>query len=237
MEEEIVLPLRLKAISSFLSPGAIFADIGSDHALLPISVCLQDSNAHAIAGEVNRGPYGHAVANVNRYRLGQAVEVRLGNGLAVIEAGEIDELVIAGMGGPLISSILEDGKSKLKTVKKIIAQPNIHARRVRRWLNQNNFYISDEAIVKDNGHLYEIIVSKPLDSPPLKNNPTQTQEMENIFGPILLQTKPSLFYQKWIEEQMKLERVIQQMKQAKVQDDLKIKQFQIELKWIEEVLS
>lgn len=236
MREEIIIPRRLKTISSYLSLGTIFADIGSDHAFLPVYVCLHDPSAYAIAGEVNQGPYERAIETVNKYHLNNVVDVRLGDGLAIVQPGEINELVIAGMGGTLISSILEEGKKKLSLVKKIIVQPNIQARKVRQWLEKNNYLITDETIIKENNHFYEIIVSKSSNSS-RKKLPKEAREKEYIFGPILLQNKTPQFHQKWTEEKIKLEKIINQMKRARVSDDSKIKQFEKELTWIEEVLS
>src|SRR5690625_7288871 len=80
MKEEITVPRRLKTLSFYLSQGAKFADIGSDHALLPIYTCLNDSKAIGIAGEVNKGPYERAKDNVKQYQLSHVIDVRLGNG-------------------------------------------------------------------------------------------------------------------------------------------------------------
>ncbi|MBU5466417.1 class I SAM-dependent methyltransferase [Virgibacillus sp. MSJ-26] len=237
MKEEITVPRRLKTLSFYLSQGAKFADIGSDHALLPIYTCLNDSKAIGIAGEVNKGPYERAKDNVKQYQLSHVIDVRLGNGLAIIQPNEISELVIAGMGGPLITSILEEGKGKLASINKLILQPNIHARKVRYWLFQNNFQITEETILKENGHFYEIIVGEFKSDTSLKNMPYERQEKDFIFGPILLQNKTSLFKQKWSEEKENIIKIINQMKKATVKDDSKIMQFEKELNWIEEVLS
>lgn len=237
MKEDITVPLRLKTISCYLSAGATFADIGSDHALLPIYVCLHDPNAKAIAGEVNKGPYQQAKENVNRYQLNHMIDVRLGNGLAVVRPNEINELIIAGMGGSLISSILENDRDKLSTVNKVILQPNIHARKVRQWLMKNGFCITDETIVKENGHFYEIMIGQPSQVTLLTNDISEQREKELIFGPLLLQEKTIYFRQKWTEEKTKLKQTITQMKKARIKNVSKIMQFERELKWIEEVLS
>src|SRR5690625_1402991 len=218
MKEDITVPQRLKTISCYLSEGATFADIGSDHALLPIYVCLHDSNAKAIAGEVNKGPYKQAKKNVNKHQLNHMIDVRLGNGLAVVHPNEINELIIAGMGGSLISSILENDKNKLSTVNKVILQPNIHARKVRQWLIKNGFCITDETIVKENGHFYEIIIGQPSHATLLTNDISEQREKELIFGPILLQEKTIYFRQKWTEEKAKLKHTIAQMKKARIKN-------------------
>src|SRR5690625_4730954 len=108
---------RLEVIASFLTEGSRFADIGTDHAYLPCYICINDQEASAIAGEKNKGPYEQAKKNVQRYQLEERIEVRLGDGLEVLEDAQITELIIAGMGGPLIVDILQKGKQYLHTVQ------------------------------------------------------------------------------------------------------------------------
>ena len=231
MAEEIKLSERLLCVASYLPKGAFFADIGSDHAYLPCYVCQKDATARAIAGEVNVGPLSSAKETIAKYQLSKKVEARLGDGLSVLKQNEVNQIVIAGMGGSLIRTILENGRDKLQHVELIIAQPNVDERNVRNWFMENNFDIQDETILEENGHIYEIIVGKRTK----KSKPLT--EKEQLFGPKLLTNKVELFYSKWESERDKLNRVINQMKRAKVQDQTKIRQFQVQLDWIEEVLK
>ncbi|MBT2214486.1 tRNA (adenine(22)-N(1))-methyltransferase TrmK [Virgibacillus dakarensis] len=234
MAQQLTLSDRLKQVAFFLPEGAVFADIGSDHAYLPVFVCLQDNKAKAIAGEVNDGPYNSAKATVHAYQLTDRIDVRLGNGLEVIDSGEVKQLVIAGMGGALIHSILEDGKEKLEHMERIIAQPNVNAKGVRKWLVINNYRIVDEELIEENGHFYEIIVADNggKDSSSL---PKWT-ERELLFGPVLLTKQSHAFLKKWQYEHHKLTRIIKQMKHATIRNEEKIVQFEQELTWIEGVL-
>lgn len=234
-ENSFKLSQRLVNVASYLPEGATFADIGSDHAYLPCYVCLKDQTAAAIAGEVNQGPFETAKKNVRKNGLEYRVEVRLGNGLEVLKhANEVKQIVIAGMGGALIAQILEEGKGKLTGVTRIIAQPNIDARQVREWLHQHGFQLSDEQIIDEKGHIYEILVAdRQVESP-------YTDERFNkqlLFGPYLMKNKTEAFYQKWTLEKQKLMSVIHQMKQANELNVKKIEQFTNELKWIEEELT
>ncbi|WP_099158528.1 tRNA (adenine(22)-N(1))-methyltransferase [Virgibacillus ndiopensis] len=233
MSEKLKPSNRLMNVAAYLPKGAIFADIGSDHAYLPCHVCMQDSTAKAIAGEVNVGPYRSAEETVNHYNLANMVDVRLGDGLAVIRKGEIKQLVIAGMGGTLIHAILENGKDKLKSVERIITQPNVDAKSVRTWMVKNNYEIIAEEVIEENGHFYEIIVGDLNTS----GNTLELTEKELLFGPLLLQNKSDAFYSKWKQEMEKLKFVIIQMKQANVPVNDKISQFQSELEWIREEIQ
>lgn len=235
MNEKIKLSKRLRKTASYLPEGAVFADIGSDHAYLPCHVCLMDKSAKAIAGEINEGPFNSAVETVTQFGLTNAIEVRLGNGLQVLNEGEVQQIIIAGMGGSLIKTILDAGIQKLTQVDRIIAQPNIDARNVRKWFNQQNFTITGEAIIEENGHIYEIIAADKQAS----DNPYKNGQMDKqlLFGPFLLKDKSAVFYKKWNHEYIKLQRVINQMKCARVKDIEKIFQFEKELSWIEEVIN
>src|SRR5690625_3858580 len=105
MDYQIKLSKRLQKIADIITKGSYFVDIGSDHAYLPCFVCLSDPTTKAIAGEVREGPYERALETVNYYQLGDQIQVRLGNGLNVIDEN-VNEVVIAGMGGSLISKII-----------------------------------------------------------------------------------------------------------------------------------
>ncbi|MBU8789448.1 tRNA (adenine(22)-N(1))-methyltransferase TrmK [Oceanobacillus caeni] len=229
----INLSSRLTEVANFINKGAKFADIGSDHAYLPCYICLKDKTARAIAGEINEGPFNSAKNMVSATKLNDVIEVRLGNGLEIITQDDnIDHVVIAGMGGSLIKTILEEGKKKLTDVKRIIAQPNIDARNVRRWFVSNNFKIINESIIEENGHIYEIIVAEQTKSLQMDI----LNEKELLFGPILLRNKKSEFYKKWQHEYEKMQQVVAQMKSAKVRNTEKIVQFEKELVWMEEEL-
>lgn len=231
------LSKRLHRVSDYLPKGARFADIGSDHAYLPCYVCQQDDTAVAIAGEINEGPFESAVKNVKKHALTDRITVKQGNGLEVItEADHIKQVVIAGMGGSLITDILDDGKDKLQSVELLILQPNIDARSIRRWLVNHQFILKNEELVKENGHIYEILVASQTGTTPYSRD-TLTFQKELLFGPFLLHQKSSIFIEKWSREASKLEKIITQMKQAKAPDNLKIKQFTEELTWIKEELN
>ena len=224
---------RIKAIAANLSKGTFLADIGSDHAYLPCYVCLHDSRARAIAGEINTGPYKSACETVRLFDLNDQIDVRQGDGLTVLHDDPVEELVIAGMGGSLITHILEHGKAHLSSVNKIIAQPNIGEHNVRRWLIQNQFEIIDESLIKENHHIYEIIVAKKC------KNKTETvilNPREILLGPILLKEKTPLFYEKWKIRLHKTEQIKQQVKQAQKNEEGKIAQLDEEIQWIKEAI-
>lgn len=232
--DTINLSKRLTTIATFLPAGAYFADIGSDHAYLPCYVCTQDKDAYAIAGEVNNGPYQSARETVRTFALEGQIKVRLGDGLQVVGNDPIKQVVIAGMGGSLITKILKDGNQYLSSVERIIAQPNIGEKNVRKWFLDNNFLLKEETIVEENGHLYEILVADKGENDPVYTD--QELDRQLFFGPLLLREKPPAFIKKWTLQKRKQQQIIAQIKQATIQDKGKIKQMERELQWIEEVL-
>ncbi|MFD1018781.1 tRNA (adenine(22)-N(1))-methyltransferase [Thalassobacillus hwangdonensis] len=232
---EHVLSNRLAMVASYLPQGAFFADIGSDHAYLPCFVCLKDEQARAIAGEVNEGPFQSAVNEVEKNDLEDRISVRKGDGLDVLHEGEVDHIIVAGMGGTLISSILENGKEKLGAVKRIIVQPNVDAESCRRWFDQNGFMLTDEHILEESGHIYEVLVADAdgQESPYEPDN----KEKQLYFGPFLTSAKTQPFIEKWKEELTKKQRVLSQIEKAKQPDPSKVEEFKKKIHWIEEVLG
>lgn len=121
------LSLRLTRVGEQIPDQARLADIGSDHAYLPVALMLQNKIQYAVAGEVVKGPFESASRQVKN-GLSDKITVRLADGLAAIQPDDqIDTVVIAGMGGTLIRTILENGKSQQKITGKerLVLQPNV----------------------------------------------------------------------------------------------------------------
>jgi len=235
MEKSLKLSNRLKKVASFLPKGAYFADIGSDHAYLPCYVCLNDEKAKAIAGEVREGPYNSAIKTVDHFNLNHMIEVRLGNGLEIIKSEDhVQQIVIAGMGGALIKTILEEGKQKLKGIERIIVQPNVSAEIVRTWFMEHHYTLTNETIIRENGHTYEIIVADSGEKPSPYNK--LLLEKQLLFGPYLLKQQPKEFYIKWKSELTKHQYALEQMQQAKVKNWKKIHEYERKIIWMQEVL-
>ncbi len=193
---------RLIRVADYVPKGAKVADIGSDHAYLPCYLCLQDETASAIAGEVNEGPYQSARNQVERVGLTKRIDVRKGNGLEVLQAGEVDVITIAGMGGSLITTILDQGKEKLEGVSRLILQPNVGADAIRIWLRRHSWFLIEEEILEEDEKIYEILVAVRGD------DSTIYQEDINrklLLGPYLMQERNDAFQKKWRNEVDKLE--------------------------------
>lgn len=202
---------RLTAVASFVEDGAVVADIGSDHAYLPCFLINTGKVKKAFAGEVAKGPYDSAERNIRREGLSESITVRLADGLLAIEENDgVDTVTIAGMGGPLIASILESGRDRLQGVKRIIAQPNIYAKAIREWAVSNGWTIINEHILKEDGKIYEIIV--------LEKGQAHYDQLELIAGPFLLASKTSVFLEKWKRESSEWKRVLHSLESAEETD-------------------
>lgn len=222
---------RLQTVADFVQPGARVADIGSDHAYLPVHLAKQGIISAAIAGEVVKGPYHNALTEIENERLTDIITARLADGLAAIQPDDnIDTVTIAGMGGTLITKILQDGKGYLAHNERLILQPNVGEDNVRRWLQDNQYQIVAERILAEDGHIYEIIVADPV------AQPVAYTAVELKFGPFLLKEKSPVLQQKWRQEQARLDQVIATMKQAKNAPKQKIAAFQQERDQIQEVI-
>lgn len=195
---------RLETVASFVPQGAILLDVGSDHAYLPIELVEKGHIEAAIAGEVVEGPYQSAVRNVESHGLTEKIQVRLANGLAAFEeADQVSVITIAGMGGRLIATILEDGLDKLANVERLILQPNNREDELRSWLQDHGFQIVAESILEEAGKYYEIIV--------VETGTMNLSASEVRFGPFLSQKASPVFVEKWQKEAGKLEYALDQI--------------------------
>lgn len=225
---------RLALLARYLPEDSFFADIGSDHAYLPVSFCLKHPEARAIAGEVNEGPLTSAKKVIKQYGMEDKVSARLGDGLDVLGKGEVSEVVIAGMGGPLIASILDRGKDKLGGVNRLLLQPNVHAVVVRRWLDENGFSLIQEDIIEENGHIYEVLVADRHSDETLYS--TDNKETELWLGPILMKQKNDAFLEKWERQLENNKRIMKQLELSSSDQDRRKEEVSREIDILKEVL-
>ncbi|GGA36175.1 SAM-dependent methyltransferase [Kroppenstedtia guangzhouensis] len=212
---------RLAAVAARIPPGRVVADIGSDHGLLLIFLARQGGLKRGIAGEVNQGPFENACKRIWDQGLTNRVEVRLGDGLSVLRRDEADVVVLAGMGGVLISSILSRGKDRIQGVERLVLQPNNNGDRVRAWLLENGWEIDGEDLVKERGVLYEIISARQGDPHfPYRGLPL-TREQALELGPLLWRDRHPLLGEKVKEELLGLNRILASLQSARSPEAVK----------------
>lgn len=181
----IKLSPRLQAISEMIPRCDTLADIGTDHAYLPIYCIQHNICKQAIAGDVAILPCEQGEKNVHAYGLDNRVVVRCGSGLHVLAKKEVECIVISGMGGGTMVEILRDSPEVLEYIDSLILQPQNDFAQVRSWLADNGWFIDDERLVKDNEIIYQIIRAR--------HGSMKTLDIfEATYGPILFAKEDSL---------------------------------------------
>ena len=152
---------RLKAVAKMITPGLPVADIGCDHAYLPIWLTQENVSPYVIACDINAGPVERARENIGDAELSENIDVRQGDGLSAIEPGEVKSIVMAGMGGKLMIRILSEGEDVLREVSEIIMEPQSEVALLRHYLQDNGFRIISENMVCDDNKFYPLIKAVP----------------------------------------------------------------------------
>lgn len=164
-DREVRLPLRsemtprLLTAASLVRKGAIVADVGTDHAYLPVYLVSAGVADRAVASDINEGPLSRAMANIHRFGLADRIATRLTPGLAGIEVFSPTDILICGMGGELIASILEAAEFVKDGAIRLILQPMTSVRELRLWLAANGFAIDEERFAKEREKLYVVIAA------------------------------------------------------------------------------
>lgn len=186
------LSQRLQACLNLAAPYKIIADIGTDHAYLPCAGIKNNKLTKAIAADIGAGPLQSARHTVDRYGLHHEIELRLGPGLSVLQPGEVEAVVIAGMGGKLIASILGADPLLTRSFPRLVLQPNVDGVLVRKWLFSQGYEILDEELILEDGKFYEVIAAQAA------SEPVFYDELDAEFGPILRRRKDlPAFQEKW----------------------------------------
>lgn len=225
-----MLKERLRLVSEYID-GDTLVDIGSDHAYLPIYAIEQGLSQNAICGEVVKGPYESSIKNVKENHMDDRIDVRFGDGLTVLnENDQVDTITICGMGGPLISSIIETGFKHVATKPRIIAQANTYPYKVRQTMAKLNYEITEELQYKDGPHFYDIVV---FDYSEKEVNYT---ELELKFGPLNLQRRTDVFIEEVKREKEHIERILAGIKETE-QNIEKITELKQNLQVLNEVID
>ncbi len=178
---------RLKMLYDIIPTCNCFADIGTDHAYLPVYLCKNNKCNIAIASDIVKGPLERARTNISKHNMEGRISVRLGGGVSTLKENEADVVLVAGMGGLIIADILKDGREVLKSAKNIILQPMTAVSDLREFLYQNNWKIDKEYLVKDNGKLYNIF------SVSLSDTMLDYTDTDIFIGRYLIENKPEHF--------------------------------------------
>lgn len=186
---------RLAGVASLVPSGSVAADIGTDHAYLPVHLVQEKACPKVIAVEKSELNSRLARETVNLFNLNHKVEVRLGDGLLALEDKDgVEVVVIAGLGGKTICRMLIAAAEKLCGYKRLVLQPMGDVPLVRRWLAAHGFRFAREKLVQEREHFYEIIAAE-------KGRQTVEEPIILEIGPALLKERDPLLIP-WLEHKL-----------------------------------
>lgn len=224
------LSKRLTAVASLITVGNSVADIGTDHGYIPIYMAQNGLTEKAFAMDVNEGPLERAGDNIRKYCVENIVTTRLSDGLAGLNEGEADTIVIAGMGGLLTIRIITSHMSVAKSAKELILSPHSDVNLVRRFLADNNFCICDEQMVLEDEKFYFIMRVTV-------GNMAIASEEEALFGKILLDRRDATLLLYLQKEESKRLQILDKMCKSGSQNEARIAELKKELVIIREAIS
>ena len=156
MAKHLELTPRLQLLADWVPQGAQLADVGTDHAYLPVWLSLHGRVTCAIASDLRKGPLERARLTGSTYGA-EHIDYRLCNGLADIRGDEVDTVAIAGMGGETIASILAAAPWTKDGQHTLLLQPMTRSAQLRQFLMENGYEITREALVRDRGTIYPVM--------------------------------------------------------------------------------
>ena len=196
----IHLSKRLTALANMVTDGNRLADIGTDHGYIPIYLCQTGKIPSALAMDIGKGPLQQAQTHIAEHGLSEQIKTRLSDGMAALQFGEADTILIAGMGGGLVMKILSEGAEKLTGKEELILQPQSEIALVREFLRVRNFQNLNEDMILEDGKYYPMMkVSQQKAAEQAKILP---QEVADAFGPVLLQKRHPVL-KEWLERELR----------------------------------
>lgn len=158
--EQIKINDRLLTAVTYVREGSVLADVGTDHAYLPIYLLNSGLISRAIAADINVGPLEKAKENIQKYGYGEEIRTVLCDGLAKINSDDVDDVAIFGMGGELIVKIIDQASWLKNPQKRLILQPMTHPEKLREYLAENGYMIVGEVLSYDRGKIYQTICAE-----------------------------------------------------------------------------
>ncbi len=195
------LSKRLQALTELVTKGLRVADIGCDHAYVSIELCKKEIASKVIAMDINKGPLERATTNIAMCGLSDKIETRLSNGAQKLEVGEVDALLIAGMGGALMRNILEGRQEVVDELQELYLQPQSEIFLVRQYLRAHGFIIERERMLIDEGKYYVMMKA-------VRGHSEEESLVFDYYGKYLLEHKDETLYQFLTHEQKKKRQIL-----------------------------
>lgn len=174
---------RLTTAAALVTQGYTLADVGTDHGYIPIYLLQQKKIPAAIAMDINEGPLERAKEHIALYGLQAYIQTRLSDGVAALKPGEVEAVLIAGMGGGLVMHILKDGEKVCQSAKELILQPQSEIEHVREFLREEGYTILAEDMVYEDGKFY------PMMKVQYQGENVEELKLSDLYGGLLLQNR------------------------------------------------
>lgn len=204
---------RLQTIAKQISPHSIIADIGTDHAYLPVYLITTGKIQKAIASDIRQGPLDSARRTADKYQVSDKLSFRLGSGLHTVSGKECNTIVIAGMGGENIRDILKAALWTQEGKHTLYLQPMSMIQELRYYLLNHSYQIEEEYVCRENNRQYIIIKCLGFGS----NCINYTPFWQCILTPALLKAEGSKIYLE--REQKRIKKILMGVQQSGHADD------------------
>lgn len=180
---------RLMTAAALVTQGYTLADVGTDHGYIPIYLLQQKKIPAAIAMDINEGPLERAKEHIALYGLQAYIQTRLSDGVAALKPGEVEAVLIAGMGGGLVMHILKDGEKVCQSAKELILQPQSEIERVREFLREKGYTILAEDMVYEDGKFYPMMKVQYQGENENAQKASEVLKLSDLYGGLLLQNR------------------------------------------------
>lgn len=229
---------RLMTVAAHVPAGGAVADIGTDHAYLPAWLVLRGRCERAIATDVSAAILEGAVRTVASYGLSDRIDLRVGDGLSAIDPGETSSIVVAGVGGLTMTSILSKGIAVARVQRRLVLQPMTHAESVRRWAAGNGMGIVGEDLAREGDRFYQVICLDPsVQSTGPPRGPALDDDIALELGPLLLREGHALLAPMIRGLLRECDVVIDRMRETLRRDDPRLRKWLERRDRLEEVLK
>ena len=180
---------RLMTAAALVTQGYTLADVGTDHGYIPIYLLQQKKIPAAIAMDINEGPLERAKEHIALYGLQAYIQTRLSDGVAALKPGEVEAVLIAGMGGGLVMHILKDGEKVCQSAKELILQPQSEIEHVREFLREKGYTILAEDMVYEDGKFYPMMKVQYQGENENAQKASEGLKLSDLYGGLLLQNR------------------------------------------------
>ena len=211
----------MRAVASMVTAGNVLCDVGTDHGYVPISLVQDKIIPKAIAVDINKGPLDRANEHIVACNLTEQITTRLSDGLEAIDEGEVDSIIIAGMGGELVIHILTEGEKVCKAAKELILQPQSDVNKVREYIRTAGYKIVDEDMILEDGKYYPMFRCVPCPDNSAWNNMDATSiAVCDLYGPVLIKNGNPVLRKFLVREHHKFAAIMRQLRDQEMSDSI-----------------